>query len=242
MGNTPEVPVAKKVARSPKHMTLRTEERHQRGELRHVATMVTAVRVQSVKGGSGSGRKPSIGPSGKPPDHHSRPTAKRNVIVEIQVIEPRLNILTRFAQSPDAQGEELQCLDVPVRSAFVVVGAPLSDFPGFAFVGRAFLHPGEDVPVSLAFRKFRLQSFGRDTGEPKPMAVHRIVEFVFAGGAGKFSPPLVENAGKNDIAAKSNARAARRTSCEVRRGVHFKSYLCGLLLYGKTAKSTHYVK
>jgi hypothetical protein len=76
------------------------------------------------------------------------------VIVEVEVIEPRFHVLADLTYVADSLGEKLQRFDIAIRSAFVVVGAPLLNL-----LRRALL---ESVLLTITFSRgeFGLQCFG----------------------------------------------------------------------------------
>jgi len=150
------------------------------------------------------------------------------VIVEVEVIKPRFHIFSSLADIAYALGEKLQRFDIAIRSAFVVVGAPMLDFPGRALVESILLNPREHLAVALSCGEFGFQRFGRNSGEPEPMMIHRVVVFVFACRAGDFGAAFVEDAGEHGVAAETHAWTARRTLGEVRRVIqsciHVEAY------------------
>src|SRR5262245_36089126 len=141
---------------------------------------------------------------------HSRPAAKRDMVVEVEVVKPGLHILAGFAQATDPSGKELQSFHVTIGAAFVVESSPVLDFPWLAFVRRVFLHPRQDVAVAFALGEFGFQRFGCNASESKPVAVHWVVVFVFAGNAGQVGPAFVDDAREENVAAETHAWAARR--------------------------------
>ena len=82
------------------------------------------------------------------------------MIVEVEVIEPRFHVLADLTYVADSLGEKLERFDIAIRSAFVVVGAPLLNLPRRTLVGSVLLDPREHFAVAFSRGEFGLQCFG----------------------------------------------------------------------------------
>ena len=63
------------------------------------------------------------------------------MIVEVEVIEPRFHVLADLTYVADSLREKLERLHVAIRSAFVVVSAPLLNLPRSALVESVLVDP-----------------------------------------------------------------------------------------------------
>src|SRR5476651_1175014 len=99
--------------------------------------------------------------------------AECDVVVKIEIIEPRFYILTGLADVAHAFREELQCFNIAIRAAFIQPRAPLLDFPRRALLWSVLLNPPEHVAIAFSLGELGLERLRRDPSETKPVVVHR---------------------------------------------------------------------
>lgn len=88
------------------------------------------------------------------PELLSRFPAERDVIVQVEIIEPCSDVFAGFADVADPLREKLERFDVTIGTALIQPRAPLLDFPRRALEWRVLLDPCDDFAVSFAGGEF----------------------------------------------------------------------------------------
>src|SRR5256885_2083121 len=83
--------------------------------------------------------------------------AESDVVVQIDELEPGLNIFAVLREVADVLGEGLKRLDITARSAACHIRAPGVDLPGGAFMFSVCVHPFKDFAVAFAGGQLLLQ-------------------------------------------------------------------------------------
>lgn len=79
------------------------------------------------------------------------------MIVEVEQVEPDLDVFAVLVELADAPGKELEGLDIAIPAALAEVGAPLLDLPWVTFVRRILLNPSQHLAATFAGRELDLE-------------------------------------------------------------------------------------
>jgi len=147
--------------------------------------------------------------------------AEADVVVQVQHVLPGLDVLARLREILHQVREELHRLRVAVWAAAVHPIAPLLDFPRGALVFRVGFDPGEDFAVAFALLQLGQQLFSINAREVEEPLVQRGVVVILAVLVGERRAALVQQPWQLRVAAKADARTARRMLREVGRVIRW---------------------
>src|SRR5258708_25103079 len=99
------------------------------------------------------------------PDRRSGLAAEGAVVVEIEEIEPRADVLAGRGELSHGGGEIREGLSVAVRRAVLVISAPCGDFPRLAWMLRVAGNPGEQLAVAATLRDLSTQGLVGQAGK-----------------------------------------------------------------------------
>jgi hypothetical protein len=136
--------------------------------------------------------------------------SEADVVIELNGVEPRLNVFPDFAVLADVFGKTSQSFGIAIRSSLFHVSGPGFDLPrGSRGLGMG-LNPSEDFPVALSGAKLLQKGFGIETEKSDKVLVSRRIVVVLAILLGEGCPAFVKHSGQDDEAAQANMKAARR--------------------------------
>ena len=136
--------------------------------------------------------------------------AEADVVVEIDGVEPRLDVFASLAELPDVFGKPGETLSIAVGPPLFHVSRPGFDLPRRSRSFGVGLDPSEYFPVALSSGQLLQKGFGIETEKPDKVLVRVGIVFVFAILLHKGRPAFVEHAGQDDEAAQANMKTARR--------------------------------
>jgi hypothetical protein len=139
----------------------------------------------------------------------SRLAAKRDVIVDVEEVEPCCDIFP-FCCSRSGRlfVDEFPAFIVRWSSSFTEAG-PLSDLPFLALVPRVRDDPGQGFAIADAFGDFCFECCRIDSREFKESLVERAIVVIVAVASGNLRAALVQKTGQDDVAAKADTGTSR---------------------------------
>src|SRR5438067_5154936 len=140
------------------------------------------------------------------------------MIVEIDEVEPSLNVFPVFCELADGLGKELQRLDVTTGTAAIHEAAPLLDLPGRAFVRRIRIYPFENFAITFSGRQLFAQRREIEAEEILDVLIDGRVVGKLAVRPGDGGAALIEEPGQDDVATEAAAGASGRSFRQIRCG------------------------
>jgi hypothetical protein len=145
-------------------------------------------------------------------------SAEADVVVEIESIEPGLDVLSGLAVLADVFGKAGKSLGITVGAALVEVGGPGFNFPGSARCLGVLQDPGENFSIALAGRELLQQGLRIKIEETDKMLVGWRVVVVRPVLADEFGATLVKHAWQDGETAQAGMKTARRALSQVGKG------------------------
>jgi hypothetical protein len=120
--------------------------------------------------------------------------AEADVVVEIDGVEPRLDVFASLGVLPNVFGKKGQSFAITFRSPLFHVTGPGFDFPRGARRLGIGVDPFKDFTVAFPGRQLLRKGFEIEPEEPDEVLVGRRVVIVFAVFPGELCATFVENA------------------------------------------------